>query len=133
MILLLKLSFDFYLVFRPNLQKTLRTLADRLKSVVGLQGGSLCSRTTFFLTLLHFLLKFCNRLLVYATSALWNGLPKDLRQFARPPIPPLNFTSPPLVLSSASSNTRLKTELFKLSHHYSAPLPPQHVSHRRRL
>jgi len=36
-------------------------------------------------------LKFCNRSIAYAAPALWNGLPKDLRQFAHPP-PPLNLT-----------------------------------------
>src|SRR6218665_1576104 len=37
-------------------------------------------------------LKFCNHSLVYIAPALWNGLPKNLRQFAHPPNPPLNFT-----------------------------------------
>src|SRR6218665_2101498 len=32
-------------------------------------------------------------------------LPKDLRQFAHPPSPPLNLTYPPLTLSSATSTT----------------------------
>src|SRR6218665_1206052 len=44
-------------------------------------------------------LKFCNRSFAYAAPALWNGLPKDLRQFANPPNPPLNFIYPPLALS----------------------------------
>src|SRR6218665_3894504 len=59
-------------------------------------------------------LKFCNRSFAYAAPALWNGLPKDLRQFAHPPNPPLNFTYPPLALSSATLHycSRLKTELF---------------------
>src|SRR6218665_3284183 len=30
-------------------------------------------------------LKFCNRSFAYAAPTLWNGLPKDLRQFANPP------------------------------------------------
>src|SRR6218665_1708174 len=33
-------------------------------------------------------LKFCNRSFAYAAPALWNGLPKDLHQFAHPPNPP---------------------------------------------
>ena len=35
------------------------------------------------------------------SPTLWNGLQKDLRQFPHPPIPPLNFTTPPLALSYA--------------------------------
>src|SRR6218665_1104817 len=58
-------------------------------------------------------LKFCKRSIAYAAPALWNGFPKDLRQFAHPPIPPPNLTYPPLALSSATFHTRLKTELFK--------------------
>src|SRR6218665_3418998 len=57
-------------------------------------------------------LKFCNRSFAYAAPAPWNGLPKYLRQFAHPPNPPLNFTYPPLALSSATFHSRLKTELF---------------------
>src|SRR6218665_3712390 len=37
-----------------------------------------------------------NRSFAYAAPALWNGLPKDLRQFAHPPNRALNFTYPPL-------------------------------------
>src|SRR6218665_2942653 len=54
-------------------------------------------------------LKFCNRSFAYAAPALWNGLPKDLRQFAHPPNPPLKFTYPPLALSSPTFHSRLKT------------------------
>jgi len=36
-------------------------------------------------------LKFCDRSFVYTAPALWNGLPKDLRQFAHPPNRALNF------------------------------------------
>src|SRR6218665_2284781 len=46
--------------------------------------------------------------------------PPSVWQFAHPPNPPLNFTYPPLALSSATFHSRLKTELFKIS--YSAPL-----------
>src|SRR6218665_2494952 len=49
-----------------------------------------------------------------AAPALWNGLPKDLRQFAHPPNRALNFTYPPLALSSATFHSRLKTELFNI-------------------
>ena len=49
-------------------------------------------------------------------------LPKDLRQFAHPPSPPLKFTYPPLALSSATFLSRLKTELFKLSYPESRPI-----------
>jgi len=45
-------------------------------------------------------LKFCNGSIVYAAPALWNGLPKDLRQFAHPPNPPPSFTLLPLALHS---------------------------------
>jgi len=45
-------------------------------------------------------LKFCNHSFAYAAPALWNGLPKDIRQFDHPPNLPLNFTYPPLALSS---------------------------------
>src|SRR6218665_370716 len=40
-------------------------------------------------------LKFCNRSFAFAAPTLWNGLSKDLRQFAHHPNPPLNFTYPP--------------------------------------
>src|SRR6218665_4190576 len=60
-------------------------------------------------------LKFCNRSFAYAAPALWNGLPKDLHQFALPPNRALNFTYPPLALSSATFHSLLKTELFKIS------------------
>src|SRR6218665_4127977 len=69
-------------------------------------------------------LKFCNRSFVYAATVLWNGLPKHLRQFAHPNNPPLNFTYPPLALSSATFHSRLKIELFKLSYPDSTPEPP---------
>src|SRR6218665_188658 len=58
-----------------------------------------------------------NRSLAYAAPTLWNGLPKDLRQFAHPPNPPLNFTYPPLALSFPTFHSRLKTELFKIRFH----------------
>src|SRR6218665_3031188 len=73
-------------------------------------------------------LKFCNHSFVYAAPALWNGLPKDLRQFAHPPNRALNFTYPPLALSSATFHSRLKTELFKISYPGSTP-EPRHVRH----
>src|SRR6218665_1629 len=59
-------------------------------------------------------LKFCNRSFAYAAPALWNGLPKDLRQSVHPPNPPLNFTYPPLAICFATFHSRLKTELFKI-------------------
>ena len=37
-------------------------------------------------------LKFCNRSFAYAAPTLWNGLPKDLRQFSHPPNRALKFT-----------------------------------------
>src|SRR6218665_2948770 len=77
-------------------------------------------------------LKFCNRSFAYAAPTLWNGLPKDLRQFEHPPNPPLNFTYPPLALSSARFHSRLKTELFKISYPGSTP-SPSHVRHHHRL
>src|SRR6188768_3043908 len=77
-------------------------------------------------------LKFCNRSLVYAAPALWNRLPKDLRQFAHHPISPLNTTSPPLALSSSAFHSRLKTELFKISYPDSTPASP-HDHHHHRL
>ena len=61
-------------------------------------------------------LRFCNRSLVYAAPALWNKLPKDLRQFSHFAISPVDVASPALSLSSAAFHSRLKTELFKLSH-----------------
>ena len=49
-------------------------------------------------------LKFCcNRSLVYAAPALWNGFPKDLCHCAHSPILPLNFTTPSFALSSVHS------------------------------
>src|SRR6218665_724182 len=45
-------------------------------------------------------------LCLYAAPALWNRLPKDLLLN-----PPLNFTYPPLALSSATFHSRLKTKL----------------------
>ena len=57
-------------------------------------------------------LKLCNRSIAYAASALWNGLPKDLRQFAHPP----NLACAPRALSSATFHSRRKTELLKLSY-----------------
>src|SRR6218665_1199824 len=71
-------------------------------------------------------------LYVYAAPAFWNGLPKDLRQFANPPNPPLNFTYPPLALSSATFHSRLKTELFKISYPGSTPAP-RHICHHHLL
>jgi len=94
------------------------------------------TRSSSYLSLSHppvpSSLKFCNRSFAYAASALWNGLSKDLRQFVRPPNPRLNFTYPPLALSSATFHSRLKTELFKLSYPDATPAPP-HVRHHHRL
>src|SRR6218665_832873 len=67
-------------------------------------------------------LKFCNRSLVYAAPALWNGLPKDLPQFFRPAKSPLHVNSPLLALSSATFHSPLKTEFFKLSDPDSIPV-----------
>jgi hypothetical protein len=76
-------------------------------------------------------LKFCNRSLIYAAPALWNELPKDLRQFAHPPIPSIDFTSSPLALSPTTFRSRLKTELFKQSYPDSTPaLQHDHHHHR---
>src|SRR6218665_3129062 len=58
--------------------------------------------------------------------------PKNRRQFVHPPNPPLNFTYPPLALSSATYHSRLKTELFKISYSGSTPAPP-HVRYHHRL
>ena len=69
---------------------------------------------------------------VCAAPAPWNGLSKDLRQFAHPPIPTLNFTPPPLALSSATFHSRLNTEHFELSYPVSTPATP-HVLHNHRL
>src|SRR6218665_2732084 len=77
-------------------------------------------------------LKFCNRSFAYAAPALWNGLPKDLHQFAHPPTPPLNFIYPPLALCSATFHSRLKTELFKLFYPGFTPAPPR-VHHHHQL
>jgi len=80
-------------------------------------------------------LKFCNRSFAYAAPTLWNGLPIDLRQFAHIPNPRLNFTYPPLALSSPTFHSRLKTELFKndlkqnsLRYPIPAPLLHHHTS-----
>jgi len=63
-----------------------------------------------------------------------DGLTKDLRQFAHPPNPPLNFTYPLLAIFSATFHSRLKTELFKISYPGSTPAPPHvHVRHHHRL
>src|SRR6218665_3900737 len=89
----------------------------------------------YSLITVSFSIEFCNRSIAYATPALWNGLPKDLRQLAHPPNPPPNLTYPPLALSSAGPATfhsRLKTELFKLSYPDSTP-GPRHVRHHHRL
>jgi len=67
----------------------------------------------------------------YAAPALWNGLPKYLRQFAHPPNLPLNFTYSSLALSSAAFHLQLKTELFELSYPNSTPAP--HVRHHHRF
>src|SRR6218665_3259988 len=56
----------------------------------------------FIYTCIEAYLHACNRSFAYAAPALWNGLPKDLRQFAHPPNRALNFTYPPLALSSAT-------------------------------
>src|SRR6218665_1547751 len=77
-------------------------------------------------------LKFCNRSFAYAAPALWNGPSKDLRQFAHPPNRALNFTYPPLALSSATFHSRLKTELFKISYPGSTPAP-RHIRHHHLL
>ena len=76
-------------------------------------------------------LKFCNRSLVYAAPAIWNKLPKNLRQFSQPDISPVDVTSRPLELSSAAFHSRLKTELFKLSYPDSTPAPSHGHSHHR--
>jgi len=46
---------------------------------------------------------------LYDAPALWNGLPKDLRQFAHPPNPPPNLTYPPFALSPATFHNRSPT------------------------
>src|SRR6218665_3150573 len=69
---------------------------------------------------------YCIALYCIPVPALWNGLPKDLRQFAHPPNRAPNFTYPPLALSSATFHSRLKTELFKISYPGSTPAP-RHV------
>ena len=97
-----------------------------LTAIVTIQPpGSTCSSTHLSLSRppVSSSLKFCNRPLIYAAPTLWNGLPKDLRQFAHPPISPLNSTSPPLALSSSAFHSRLKTELFKISYPDSTPAP----------
>ena len=75
-------------------------------------------------------LKFCNRSLVYAAPALWNELPKESRQFAHPPISSVNLTSPPLVLSSATFHSRLKTSypilILLLRHHTTTIITDYH-------
>jgi len=55
---------------------------------------------------------------------LWNGLPKDLCQFAHPPNPPLNFAYPPLALYSATFHSRLNS----LSYPIPVPLLHHHTS-----
>src|SRR6218665_313283 len=62
----------------------------------------------------------------YVVPAHWNGLPKDLRQFAHLPNQPPNLPYPPLALYSATFHSRLKTEVFKLSYPDSTPTP-RHV------
>src|SRR6218665_3318324 len=65
----------------------------------------------------------------YVVPAHWNGLPKDLRQFAHLPNQPPNLPYPPLALYSATFHSRLKTEVFKLPYPDSTPTPrhvPQH-------
>jgi len=69
---------------------------------------------------------------LYDAPALWNGLPKDLRQFAHPPHPPPNLTYPPFALSPATFHSRLKTELFKMSYPDSTPAS-RRVRHHHRL
>ena len=54
---------------------------------------------------------------LYTAPALWDELPKELRQFAYPPNPPPNLTYPPFALCPATFHSRLKTELF------SCPIP----------
>ena len=65
-------------------------------------------------------------------TSFWNGLPKDLHQFANPRKSSLNFTSPLLALSSTALHSWLKTELFKLSYPDSTLAPP-HDHHHHRL
>ena len=95
-----------------------------------------CTLSSSYLSLFRhpvsFSFKFCNCFFTYAAPALWNRLPKDLHQFAHPPNPPLNFTYPPLTLSSVTFHSRLKTELFKLSYPGFTPATP-HVRHHHRL
>src|SRR6218665_3704358 len=72
-----------------------------------------CTRSSSYLSLSRppvlFSLDFAsNRSFACAAPALWKGLPKDL-QFAHPPNPPLNFTYPPLVISSATFHSRLES------------------------
>ena len=62
-------------------------------------------------------LKFCNSSSVYAAApVLCNWISKDLHQFGHPLNSPINFTYPPLALSSAIFHSWLTTELFKLSY-----------------
>ena len=70
-----------------------------------------------------FSLKFCNRSLVHSAPALWNGIPKDIHQFAHRPIPSLNFTAHPLAPSSATFHSWLKTELLMPSYPDSISTP----------
>src|SRR6218665_1395120 len=66
------------------------------------------------------------------TSSLERTPLKDLRQFAHPPNRALNFTYPPLALSSATFHSRLKTELFKIFYPGSTSAP-RHVRHHHLL
>src|SRR6218665_634487 len=89
----------FYLQYSSNLS----TLLHSLISLLNIQlAGSTCSSSYPSLSRppVSSSLKFCNRSIALAAPALWNGLPKDLSQFAHPPNPPLNFTYPPLALSA---------------------------------
>ena len=91
---------------------------------------NMCFKKSFSRSPVSSTLKFCHRRsFTYAAPALWNGLPKDLRQFAYLPNSPPNLTYPLLALSSTTFHSQLKTELFKLLYPDSTPAP-RHVRHR---
>src|SRR6218665_76169 len=60
-------------------------------------------------------LKFRIRSIAYAAPALWNGLPKDLRQFAHPPNPPLNFPPTSTLLCYIPLTTEDRTLSYPIS------------------
>ena len=65
---------------------------------------------------------FCDHNDILKFSGFLEWTPK--REFAHP----LNFTYPPLALSSATFQSQLKTEIFKLSYPNSTPAPT-HARH----